>query len=510
MLVVATWGLPTWAQVEYVREELPKEFVTEKGKERILKLLREKVVSSSPLALFEGWKKVILLSITVADVPPDKFKPEAAIEAVKNMLKNMDDEIKKSFEEAEKVVVAGSGTFGRNKYLKNFKVPFSNIIASMVLKLDEVLSKNDDDLIFLDITHGMNYHPTTANELLRNFLVNLHALRIGKRVEYAIGSSDPYRPSPERGRDVLTYHVLRVVKVEPNLREAALLLNLEKRLAFDVERKRPVELPPELHEMKNLVLKLRYPSPLYWSYILTKLRRIDYSLLNKWLEKAKIMVEAYKVEGDIVKSKYILNENSVMSLIILKTMREVAARYGKGRIEGSIYVIELNELKEEKEEGEEEKLGQYLNDIEKEIWRREFMTLSKHLEEIERAKCCALCTILKIKKKKLEETLRSNEISDKLKDKLKSIKEEEFEKALSELEKLLKEDLIPYSLLKSPSEESVLWWVVAYASEYTKDDLRNFIAHAGMEQNMTLVRKKDDKVELGYYLPMLEKLEELM
>ncbi|NPA85550.1 MAG: hypothetical protein GXO07_06070, partial [Crenarchaeota archaeon] len=44
----------------------------------------------------------------------------------------------------------------------------------------------------------------------------------------------------------------------------------------------------------------------------------------------------------------------------------------------------------------------------------------------------------------------------------------------------------------------------------TRDDLRNFIAHAGMEQNMTLVRKEGKEVEIGYYLPMLEKLEKVM
>jgi len=502
LLTISTWGLPKyWAKVKYVKEELPQELRVEKGKEELLRKLRDEVESSTPLALFEGWKKVVLLSVTLADYEVEgHLDPNVAIKTVEEAIKNKDEEIKKVFKEATKLVIAGSGKFGKNKYLKSFEIPFSNVVSSIALKLFKVLMDERSEIVFLDITHGMNYHPLATYTALKNYLLKFLATALGKKVTFASGSSDPY-VRDEEGPQVLTYHVLEVEGVEPDLKALASVAGgLGGKFALKVgERFVPVKVPGELHELKGLVTKLRYPSPLYWSYVLTKLANAEADV-ERVVSDLSEKIDEYEVIGNVVRAKYVFDEKSLFALLAIATVKGLAKPYGE--LKEKLYLTTLEKVKE---------LEKYLeSSLERPIVVKEENKLRESLRKVEFSE--RLEATKKVVRELRETGLGKTNLDEKLKEKLKGISFNEIEEALEVLERdLLSENLLPYSFLRAEGDEalarSALWWAVAYSKEPTEEDVRNFIAHAGMEQNVTVVGKGG---RIGYYLPLLGKLEREM
>ncbi len=514
MLVIATWGYPgSWKRVTYRRGTSERREVKE-----ILEKIEKEAYSFSSLSLFKKWKRSVLISITLADEDANVIGPQKAVNRLKELLERLasdkqcgDPEMRELPERVE--VIAGAGTFLSNKTIKTFKTPPQNINASILLKLHKILKDSNDDLIVLDVTHGLNYHPVLVEEKLTNTILPLYALKIGREVTFAVGASDPMTGGGNCRQDVvLTYNIFAVSKHSPDL--MSVIEALKVRLSSPVKHKLDefINSKEILFALQKDFLKLSYvPSPLFWSYIFTKLSMDKVNTertiktIDRILEVTEELILRYRVSNGTAEATVTANEEAVKILLTLRTLLSKVKKMGEiHRLSfgATVYAIPKDKLKD---------LANLLKGEKRRLWDEEYSSFSNALNDLD-----------DIRARAIEAVRQTVEDLDKAVDKVKDVKllrklykinKEELMMKLCELNKFIAEAL-PYAFVregksKDPTEIA-LWWAVTYAeierlSNNLSRYLRNFVAHAGMEMNMTLVFP--DK-KLGYYLPMLRILED--
>ncbi|UXD22747.1 hypothetical protein IPA_07890 [Ignicoccus pacificus DSM 13166] len=495
MLVISPWGNPRfWKKVKYVRDEVSEK--DPKKVKEILENLKVEAYSYTPLSLFESWRKLVVVPASIADGKGNVN--DLALDKMREIVKSKDEEFLKIFEEADKVVVPSTGVYKSNEVLKEFDVPFSNVYSGIILKLYEKLREANEETILLDITHGVNYYPVTIREALDNYILKLISIDMRKKIKYAIGASDPIVGSGEELRDVeLRYHVFQVKEIEPNLQELSEFVkdlnNIDKGKCEAYLQNRGT-----LSELANEMVKLEVPSPLYWAYVMDKVIRNKEKFeeaVGDLLMVASNALEHYEVEGERVRQDVVFDEKGIINLIAMRTFLDIVKE--RGEIEGNLYLVNRESLEE---------LEGYLRGVDEKLWNEENSKLTESLKELKKINLDNL-------RERIAEIAKGypsgcESIEEDLRRKLNKVEAEKVREGLEELLKLTQK-AIPYSLLKHAKKElqdSVLWWAYHYAKEAEEADARNFIAHAGMEMNATVITLDGERI--GYYIPMLEKIEE--
>ncbi len=498
IVVLSPWGNPRgWNRVVYKTEK----FLEELKREDLITCIKD-AESITPLSVFEGCKEVklvIFLPITLLDDEVDREKvKEEIIKSIKEIIDKKNDEAaKKIFDRSEKRVVLGTGLFRRNSKLKEFKVPFDAVKASLLINVYETIE--GAKAVFLDVTHGLNYYPATLRVLI-NDLLQLQALKVNRVTLYTV-SSDPV--VGEEGVTV-NYNLLEALNINADLSKvASMLMGLRMKNADDTK---DVE---ELIRRARTILKV--PSPLLWSYLFTEIsskKGIIQQQIENILNKVKGLLDNYTIGNGRLELKISKNVKNLFlttrTLLALKSVVSVAKRYGSFQKVGreDVYVVKLEKLNE---------LKGYLDEVGKEIWDAEKETLNNsevkkkedYLETIKEV--LQLIDIHETKNYDIYEEL-CNDGDCKLAEKLKEKGIEAVKERLRELEEILEGGFVPYALVKNTDYKSALWWAVWDASS----NKRNFVAHAGLEMNLTVVELKEGKVSderlIGYYLPMLENM----
>ncbi len=514
MLVISTWGHPrSWKKVWYVRDEnVPKQ--AKEWKEHT----KERVHAHTPLAIYdENVKKVLLIPVSLADDPSLKLE-DAAIKSVKEILeeKKEANEIKRVFEESEKLVVPSSGRYLTNKNLKRFDIPFSNVVAGAYVKVCKAICDHkEEDTIVLDITHGQNYHPVIVREALE-FMVKLESIRRRKELKFILVTSDPFTIlTREEVLNVeLGYRVVKVSKVKEPLNELANIV---------VKPGNPIKGKCEVYEKYTKMLndlfydvkKFLVPSPLFWSYVMKKIQEKEDEYVEMFAELmwviTNVVDEGYEVEGDVVKQSVTLDDEQVRNLIALRSAMSTALNYKDvvGEfVDDKLYVVELDKLNVFRNNKKNE-MEYWM----RELWENEYQKLTN--------------SIRKVKEVGVNEVLIAfKEVVNKL--------------DLEDLKYLAEKNLLPYVILLAISEESskvnedrkdlpdiILDAVKQWLEEKEKLDkeckekrkgsksssicdeiVRHFIAHAGLERAVTVVDVNNKRV--GYYLPLLSIFEKLL
>ena len=522
-LVIATWGYPgNWKRVTYRRGSSERKEVN-----KILEKLEPERFSFTSLSMFGDWEKSILISITLADKQATEIGPKDAIEKLRELADKLASEgdckdplIEELMNESRVEVLAGAGSFQTNKVLTTFKVPPQNINATILLKVFKILKDTNKDLIVLDVTHGLNYHPILVKEILSNTLIPLYSLMIEKDVVFAIGASDPVTGRFKCDKDVtLTYNIFAVTKYTPDMLSIIDMINMVENRFLKSPIKGKLDefnaIKGDLNDLgKDITLVSYFPSPLYWSYLFTKLCVKKETLLSKLDKLIKIVenaLDSYIVHGDIVESKVTAEDDTIRELLIMYVILSKVRK--RGEMDGAFFKVTHKELKE---------LENLLRGRDLRVWQYEYSSLTKSLREVEEHELLERRAKIKEDIEKAKSILR-NKLTEYC------IKNEELRKrllkiddptsvidGLNTLEKVLDEAL-PYSFLSARKEEDfvegALWWSYAYyVLTNPKGDknerlryVRHFIAHGGLLKEVTLIFSEES---IGYYIPMLRGLEE--
>ncbi|ABU81509.1 TM1812 family CRISPR-associated protein [Ignicoccus hospitalis] len=513
-LVISTWGNSrAWERVTYRPDDHLKDALED--------VLEQEVTSCNVLKLFkkENTRKVVLLPISLLDEKANDLKE--AEDKIKETVvtSNENDDCRKDLKEilnsSEVKIVLGSGTFLSNKVIKKFEVPFNTVLSDLYLKLYESLKEEykraEEELeVILDITHGVNYYPVSSRAILEKLLAVMS--HRGKSRLY-VASSDPFVRG--RGGSVketmnLEYHLIE---------KKAFPKNAFLTLAIDIEFKNVVkgksEINDELEELKKIkkyIGLLSVPSLLAWSYLKYVLEN------NNAIKKAENLLlriskelEKFSIEDDKFKFSVEFNPKSVFDLIALIEVGE-ALKDLKGEKNCDFFAVEFDDLN-----ASNNKYKDLMEDVSKRLWEKEFNDLKLTIRSYERVKEEARSALEELKN---IDDLRNLAVSEeKLREKVEKESTERLKCKLEELRKYIMDGWLPYSFLRVGSEvsgggesirkklqEEALWWAV-WALRVNRDDcsadeatVRNFVAHAGLEMNVTFV--KNDKV--AYYLPSLE------
>ncbi len=489
MVIISTWGFPKgWRKVKYTYE----------GKD-------VSVESKSTLALldeaFRNEKKVVMLPVTLADADSDESVDLKRL-VLKRVMEGLKDDPKtlKVFEEAEKVIIPGRGKFLTNKRLKEFEAPTETIISSLILNLYERL----EDRALLDITHGVNFYPVTLRGILER-LMKIRAL--GSETELEVGASDPFK-IPNEGNVTLTFRILERLKLSTKLSE---MPNLVNEVGYLVKGEGLKEMQTKWLKLKKELLVylegLKAGSPLYWSYLLIRLYRnseLKELVLSLWDELLELVDRGYEVKDYKVINKVTINPNAVWALASYKSLYNFAKRFSNTEhfVLDKVFLVNFERLKE---------LEKHLSPAEWAIWVEEKSKITKVFsKDFEAMIAEALNSISEI-----VSDPRRVRVEGKLEERLKGVTDDVIVKYLEELsEIIIKDKVIPYGIAKAYAEgrdlkESSLWWAVSIASLENHEDeaVRNFLAHGGAEQNVTLLRRSNDLKLIGYYVPVMNKLE---
>ena len=485
MTVISAWGLPKgWRKVKYKYEE--KGIVVES--KSTLPLLER---------VFEDERKVVVLPITLADGKGDL--KSAVLERVEEGLKD-DSKALEAFKNSEKVIIPGRGKFMSNNVLKEFEAPTETIISSMVLKLFDLINEN----VLLDITHGVNFYPVT----LRGTLEKLMRIKsLGKKSKMEVGSSDPFYPSKEDITDVtLSFRKLESLNISTTLSELPELVGEVRSLVKGSFEKKWKEVKVKLLRSFR---GLKAGSPLYWSYLLVRLykdTKLKGDVEELWDEVLKLIDESYEVMGDKVLHKVTVYPEAAFALAAYKSLYSFAKEFSKTEhfLLDKVFLVNFKSLEE---------LEPHLSAVERSLWLIEKSKLGNAFQkDLEGIRLDAINTIREISSNLNEVRGR---VKGKLKERLKELSDDEINTYLEELLSIMvKDKVVPYGVVESEDdlEEALLWWVAFRATmDKHKDEVaRNFLAHAGAEKNVTLLRKSGDLKLVGYYIPAMNALENVL
>lgn len=286
------------------------------------------------------------------------------------------------------------------------------------------------------------------------------------------------------------------------------------------------ELNTQLRGLKSIVKYIKLlevPSILAWSYLKYKL----YEPLNKCdknsIDKAKELLEEIKKEAkrfSIEGNKFIFpkefDPEGIFDLISLIEIGRALSDLN-GKIEDNLYVVNLKDLK-----SYNERYSEYMEAVSKHLWKKEFDDLVRAVE-LYRERILDANEALEVIPLNGIEKL---ELDNILIDKLKKMEKRKIQRKLEELRSLISMGWLPYSFLKvearkkngEDKDESkdkeyllkelikeALWWAV-WDNSLNENYVRNFIAHAGLEKNLTFVSSES----VGYYIPYLEQIISIM
>ena len=484
MTVISAWGLPKgWRKVKYKYEE--NGIVVES--KSTLPLLER---------VFKDERKVVVLPITLADGKGDL--KSAVLERVEEGLKD-DSKALEAFKNSEKVIIPGRGKFMSNNVLKEFEAPTETIISSMVLKLFDLIDEN----VLLDITHGVNFYPVA----LRGTLEKLMRIKsLGKKSKMEVGSSDPFYPSKDTTDVTLSFRKLESLNISTTLSELPELVGEVRSLVKGSFEKKWKEVKVKLLRSFR---GLKAGSPLYWSYLLVRLykdTKLKGDVEELWDEVLKLIDKSYEVMGDKVLHKVTVYPEAAFALAAYKSLYSFAKEFSKTEhfLLDKVFLVNFKSLEE---------LEPHLSAVERSLWLIEKSKLGNAFQkDLEGIRLDAINTIREISSNLNEVRGRAK---GKLKERLKELSDDEINTYLEELlDMMVKDKVVPYGVVESEDdlEEALLWWVAFRATmDKHKDEVaRNFLAHAGAEKNVTLLRKSGDLKLVGYYIPAMNALEDVL
>ena len=498
MVIVGTWGLPKgWRIVKYVYEDTS----TSVKSKSTLSLLDE---------VFKNEKKVIILQVTLADEIGDL--KDIVIERVRRSLSD-DPKTLEVFERAEKVIIPGRGKFMSNEKLFEFEASTGTILSALILKLYKLL---DNDVI-LDVTHGVNFYTVMTRGVIEKLL---RIISLGGTGSLKVGASDPFHiPKSKTGEDniTLTFRILESIKYSTKLSELPGLVGSVGQIIRNKGRDDIARLQAKWKKLKGKLsdyfIGLRAGSPLYWSYLLVNLynnsevkAEVD-EIENKIIE---LIDNGYEIKDGKVIHKVDVDPSGVWALVIYKVLYDFAKNFvlkTENFLLNDVFLVNFDRLNE---------LENHLSPVERNLWIEEKTKIGKAFNaDLDEVVSKAINAIGEVNSN-LNEFKES--APEKLQRRLKKLEDHALLEQLENLLKIItKDSVIPYGIVKAymegkSIEESVLWWAVTSAllENYKSEMVRNFLAHGGAEQNVTVLRRAGDLKMIGYYTPALIKLRDAL
>jgi len=487
-LIISVWGNPkTWEPVNYTVEK-------KVDKENIEFYQAKSEYRSTLGALMEAYDdaETLLLASSTLGTLSDKKRYSEVVEEAYNII----EEYLKNLEycsEPKKVslkILPGIGKFKDNNVEKKFKGRIDCFRVASFICSYKKMTETKPDRIILDISHGINYMPVYTRTSVYLALLGYIA-SINSKGEWLVYNSEP----KERGVKELELMLVEDLEIKPEFalqsiyREFETLSNVNFKLLKSLYGIPP---PKSSIEWEQLNLK---------TIRLVKTARNG--LIVPFIETAQKLAETETepLEKEIKKYSYLENCDDLVEI----NENELRYLYAPNILSTHIIAIinSLKQLKKMKIDTFDE--GYYiesLKELSQKFVEEPALTLVKHelYQMEERVKLASLAgvkfntwepynTFVQIGEiRENEEPLLTiyKENKDKLKEMIR--KEKTLQKLFATI---VKEKMQAEKRIRSPEE-------------------RNFLAHAGLERNITQIYIREEKTYIKYDSKKREEIENIL
>jgi CRISPR-associated protein Csx1 len=468
-LIVSVWGNPkNWEPVKYTVER-------KVDKENIEFYQAKREYRSTLGALIEAYddaEVLLLASSTIGTLSNGKRYSgvvEEAYNTIEGYLKN--PEYCSERERVSLKILPGIGKFKDNNVEKRFKGRIDCFrVASFICSYKKMIEAKPERVI-LDISHGINYMPVYARTSVYLALLGYIA-SINSKIEWLVYNSEP----KERGVKELELMLVEDLEIKPETaiqsiyREFETLSNVNFKLLKSFFGRQPPKYSSQWEQLNKETIRL--------------VKTARNGLIIPFIETAQKLAETETepLENEIRKYSYLENCDDIVEI----SENELKYLYAPNILSAHIIAI-VNSLKQLKEMNidtyEEGYSIKSLKDISQKFVEEPALTILNHelhqmkerielaeMAEIEFNKWEPYNTYVQIGEIRVEEKpllAIYEENGNKLKEIIK--KEKTLQKIFSTI---VKEKMQAEKRIKSPEK-------------------RNFLAHAGLERNITQIYIKE-------------------
>jgi CRISPR-associated protein Csx1 len=497
ILIVSVWGEPsTWKLRDYHIEldseiERTSEISNVDNEEKPATYQATRSYKSTLGAFLECYKDancLLLASSTLGDLPKNSYEEvkKSAERKIRDYL--MNQEYCSDSSKVKVVILPGIGRFGENL----FRGTINAYRLGAFLEILNSLKEMKPQAIILDLSHGLNYMPVytrlATEDAVISYLVNEAK---DEKLRLIVYNSEPVIAKEEKSTTTLI-SIVENISLNKDLAIQALYTKIA---SFSTSN--PVILksqfgkrPPKLEHWKDLWMNsVKFAKAAIYGLILPlaeyieKLNGIDFIKMEyeirkfAYLEKAEDFVERNEREV-----KYLFSPNSNLGLIfeIAKKARSLKEEYKQisERVEGGFDLDYLKRLSELILYGPGKEIAK--NELNQLTMR---VKLARYMNQ-ETSKWMLYAAYIEFGNQRIDEkpfiVLYENEAKRK---ELERIDVGKFKK-ISEFEKIDKSSIIL--------------------------EQRNFVAHAGLEKNVTLILDKADKIFIKYNEEMRTKIDSVL
>jgi len=493
-LIISVWGNPkTWEPVKYTVEK--------KADEENIEFYQAKREYKSTLgALMEAYDDaqiLLFVSSTLATLSNKKIYSEVR-EEVRNIIEGClnDQEFCAKPERVCLKILPGIGKFREDNFEKRFKGRIDAFRVAAFVCAYKKMVETKPDRVILDISHGINYMPVyTRTSVYLAFLGYIAS--INSQREWQVYNSEP----KEKGVKELELMLVEDLRIKPEFaihtlyREFETLSNVNFKLLKSAFGRPPPKYSDQWEKVNRKTIRL--------------VKTVRNGLIVPFIETAQNLAdtETELLECEVKKYSYLEDCDDLVEI----RERELKYLYAPDIL--STYIIAIvNSIKQLKNMKIDTYDGGYcinsLEEISKKFVEKPALTiveneLSQMRSRVELTKLAEVefntwepyNTFVEIGEIRVgEESLLTiyRESESKLKEILKKEKEKEKENVLQKIRSLISKE-------RADDER-----------RRKRPDKRNFLAHAGLERNITQVLLKEGKIYIKYESEKKEEIEEIL